>query len=77
MALMSRAVSASEQGMVQGANSSITGIANLLGPGLFTLTFAFAIGAGRDWHQPGAPFLIAMLLLALAAITAWQVTRAR
>jgi DHA1 family tetracycline resistance protein-like MFS transporter len=39
--------------MLQGANSSIMAIANLLGPGLFTLTFAFAIGAGRDWHQPG------------------------
>jgi len=76
LALMSRAVSGSEQGRLQGANASIMGIANLLGPGLFTLTFAYAIGAGRAWQLPGAPFLIAMLLLFLAAITAWRVTRA-
>ena len=56
MALMSRLVGGSEQGRLQGANASVTGIANLFGPGLFTLTFAFAIGGGREWHLPGAPF---------------------
>jgi DHA1 family tetracycline resistance protein-like MFS transporter len=76
LALMSRFVGAEEQGRLQGANSSIAGIANLFGPGVFTLTFAFAIGAGRDWQLPGAPFLIATLLLALAGILAWRVTRA-
>jgi DHA1 family tetracycline resistance protein-like MFS transporter len=75
LALMSRSVSGSEQGRLQGANSSITGIANLVGPGLFSLTFAFAIGAGREWDLPGAPFLIAALLLALSATVAWRVTR--
>ncbi len=77
MALMSRLVGGSEQGQLQGANSSVTGIANLFGPALFTQTFAFAIGAGRDWQLPGAPFLIATLLLALAAILALWVTRTR
>jgi DHA1 family tetracycline resistance protein-like MFS transporter len=76
MALMSRAVGASEQGQLQGANASLTGIANLIGPGLFTLTFAYAIGAGRGWSLPGAPFLISTLLVVLAAIIAWRVTRA-
>ncbi len=75
MALMSRFVSSSEQGQLQGANSSVTGIANLFGPGLFTLVFAFAIGTGRDWQLPGAPFLIATVLLAFAAILAGRVTR--
>jgi DHA1 family tetracycline resistance protein-like MFS transporter len=77
MALMSRLVSGSEQGRLQGANSSVTGIANLFGPALFTQTFAFAIGTGQDWQLPGAPFLIATLLLALAAILALWVTRTR
>jgi DHA1 family tetracycline resistance protein-like MFS transporter len=77
MALMSRLVGGSEQGRLQGANSSVTGIANLFGPALFTQTFAFAIGAGRDWQVPGAPFLIATLLVALAGILAWWVTRTR
>jgi len=75
LALMSRSVGASEQGRLQGANSSITGIANLVGPGLFSLTFAFAIGAGREWNLPGAPFLIAALLLAWSVIVAFRVTR--
>ena len=43
---MSARVAASEQGRLQGANGSISGIANLIGPGLFALTFAYAIGAG-------------------------------
>ena len=77
MALMSRLVSGSEQGRLQGANSSVTGIANLFGPALFTQTFAFAIGTGQDWQLPGAPFLIATLLLALSAILALWVTRTR
>jgi MFS transporter, DHA1 family, tetracycline resistance protein len=38
MALMSRLVGASEQGRLQGANASVTGIANLFGPALFTQT---------------------------------------
>ena len=35
---MSRRVSASEQGRLQGANASIMGITGLAGPGLFTAT---------------------------------------
>jgi DHA1 family tetracycline resistance protein-like MFS transporter len=76
LALMSRSVGGSEQGLLQGANSSIMGIAGLFGPVLLTQTFAFAIGAGRAWQLPGAPFLIATTLLLLAGITAWRVTRA-
>jgi DHA1 family tetracycline resistance protein-like MFS transporter len=73
LSLMSRLVGGSEQGRLQGANSSVTGVANLLGPILFTQTFAFAIGTGRDGGLPGLPFLIAMLLLAAAAVVAWKV----
>jgi DHA1 family tetracycline resistance protein-like MFS transporter len=75
LASMSRLVGESEQGRLQGANSSITGIANLFGPALFTLIFAFAIGPGRQWHLPGAPFLLAMLLLAFSGLIALRVTR--
>jgi len=75
--LMSKRVSASEQGQLQGANASIQGVANLVGPAIFALLFAYAIGGGRAWHLPGAPFLLAALLLMAAAGVAWQVTRAR
>jgi DHA1 family tetracycline resistance protein-like MFS transporter len=73
LGLMSRHVGPSEQGQLQGANSSIQGIANLLGPAIFALTFAHAITAG--WNLPGASFLLAALMLLAAALVAWWVTR--
>ena len=75
-ALMTRRVGPSEQGRLQGANGSIAGVAGVLGPGLFTMTFAWFIGSGRAWNLPGAPFVLAGLLLLLAMPLAWGVTRA-
>ena len=75
--IMSHHVSPSEQGELQGANSSITGITGMIGPLLFTSTFATFIGARADWHLPGAPFLLASLLLLGAAGLALRVTRPR
>ena len=72
--LMSKRVSSSEQGQLQGANASIQGIANLVAPAIFAQLFAYAIGAGRAWNLPGAPFLLAALLLVAAAGLAWRVT---
>jgi DHA1 family tetracycline resistance protein-like MFS transporter len=74
LGLMSRRVGPHEQGQVQGANASIGGIANMLGPGLFTQVFAAAIGPGRGWQLPGAPFGLAALMLLAAMVIAWRVT---
>jgi MFS transporter, DHA1 family, tetracycline resistance protein len=74
-ALMSRRIDGQHQGQLQGANSSLMGVANLIGPGLFTLTFAFAIGAAKDWGVPGAPYLLASALLAMAIVVALRATR--
>jgi len=73
--LMSRSVEPTEQGRLQGANSSIMGITGMMGPGIFTLTFAYAIGPGSALKLPGAPFLLAALLLAAAFFLAWRATR--
>ena len=59
LGLMSRYVSASEQGQLQGANASLMGIANLVGRSIFTQTFALFVGAGAVLQLPGAPFLLA------------------
>ena len=68
--LMSRLVSPSEQGQLQGANSSVMGLTGLIGPGLFTTTLAYFIAPG-GWQLPGAPWLLAALLLIVAlAVTA-------
>jgi len=73
LGLMSHRVSPSEQGRLQGANASIMGIANVLGPGLFAQTLAATIGGGA-WHFPGAAFLLAAVILVLAIIVAWRAT---
>lgn len=65
-ALMTTRVQPTEQGQLQGANSSIMGLTGLIGPGLFTLTFAYFIGAGTRWHIPGASFLLAAVLMVIA-----------
>jgi MFS transporter, DHA1 family, tetracycline resistance protein len=67
--MMSRRVSESEQGQLQGANSSSRSIAGLIGPAIFTTTFAWLIG----W-LPGAPFLLAALLLLVAVGATWVLT---
>jgi DHA1 family tetracycline resistance protein-like MFS transporter len=73
--LMTRLVGPHEQGQLQGANSSIMGITGMIGPSLFTLTFARFIDPGSRPHAPGAPFLLAALLLLTALVVAWRVTR--
>ncbi len=76
MGIMSRLVSASEQGQLQGANSSLMALAGLFGPGLFTQAFARAIAPDATWQLPGAPFLLAAGMLMAAMALAWWVTRA-
>jgi MFS transporter, DHA1 family, tetracycline resistance protein len=73
LGLMSRRVGASEQGRLQGANSSLMGVANMLGPGLFTQVFALFIGVSA-WQLPGAAFLLAAGLLLIGAIVALRAT---
>jgi len=61
-------VPGSEQGQLQGALGSLRGIAFMLGPGIFTETFARGIDV-----LPGAPFLLAALLVAASGAVAWRV----
>jgi MFS transporter, DHA1 family, tetracycline resistance protein len=77
LGLMSRRVGPTEQGQLQGANASLMGIANLFGPGLFTQVFALFVGERAMWHLPGAPFLLAALLLVFAVVVAATATQSR
>ena len=72
-ALMTRQVASTEQGRLQGAISGVQGVAFMIGPALFTATFAAFIGERTDWQLPGAPFLLAALLLATSFAVAWRV----
>ena len=70
--LMTRHVASTEQGRLQGLDGSLRGIADLIGPGLFTLTFAHFIAPGRAWELPGAPWLLAAALqVAALGIATW------
>lgn len=73
--LMTRRVGANEQGQLQGALTSVVTITGIIGPSLFSLTFATFIGTRRDWHLPGAPFLLAACLLVVAIGITWRITR--
>jgi len=66
--LMSGLVGPLEQGKLQGANGSLTGIAGMIGPSLFTLSFSFAIDPAHSLNLPGTPFLLAALMLAAALL---------
>jgi DHA1 family tetracycline resistance protein-like MFS transporter len=69
-ALMTRQVAPDQQGRLQGATSSVQSVSQLLGPFLFTLTFAYFIGSNAPLKLPGAPFLLASVLLTLALLIA-------
>jgi DHA1 family tetracycline resistance protein-like MFS transporter len=71
---MTRLVKPTEQGQLQGANSSLMGIANLIGPMIFAQVFATFI-AHREWHVPGAAFLLSAALLCAGAVLVAAVTR--
>lgn len=75
--LMTRRVAISEQGQLQGALMGLRGLSGLFSPFVFTFTFATFIGPRADLHLPGAPFLLASLLLSVALVMAWQVVRPR
>jgi DHA1 family tetracycline resistance protein-like MFS transporter len=69
-ALMTQLVAPDQQGQLQGATSSVQSVSQLAGPFLFTLTFAWFIGAQAPVKLPGAPFLLASVLLLLALLIA-------
>ncbi len=76
--LMTRHVKPSEQGQLQGANSSIQGLTSVMGPVLFTLVFALFIGPAAPASLPGAPFLLAAaLMMASVALSVLVARRAR
>ena len=72
---LARLVGPTEQGRLQGANTSVMGISGLVGPWLFTLVFATFIGSQNGLHQPGAPFFLAGSFLVMAFFIAWRVAR--
>ena len=74
--MMTHLVDPHEQGRLQGALSSLRGLAGILGPAMFANLFALFISDHAPVHQlPGAAFVLAALLLLAAALVAVRATR--
>lgn len=73
--IMTRCVSASEQGRLQGAITSLGSFAGIFGPYLFAQIFAFSIAPERSVHVPGVAFLLAAVLIGVGAFVAARATR--
>ena len=73
--MMTRRVSESEQGELQGAISSLRAIAVIIGPGLFTFTFAYFIDVKHGWNLPGAPWYLGAALLFFAMVMSFRIER--
>lgn len=71
--LMTRRVSESEQGQLQGANSSVQSIAGILSPLFFGWIYSRTSGDRPVVDLPGTAFVIAAVVLALAALLGWRV----
>jgi DHA1 family tetracycline resistance protein-like MFS transporter len=65
--LVTRRVSPSEQGRLQGANASLVGLAGVVAPSLFGFTYAWFVAPGHP-QIPGSAFLLAASLQAVAAM---------
>jgi DHA1 family tetracycline resistance protein-like MFS transporter len=73
-ALMTHQVDAHEQGRLQGALTSLASLAGIFGPALFANLFALFISDHAPLPLPGVAFVLAAILLAVAAVVAWRVT---
>ncbi|MFN2622616.1 MAG: TCR/Tet family MFS transporter [Chthoniobacterales bacterium] len=73
--MMTRRVSELEQGELQGAISSLTSLAWIIGPSVFTLTFAYFIEPARGWNAPGAPWYLGGFLLFVAMFMATRIPK--
>lgn len=73
--LMTRHVSESEQGQLQGANNSVGAIAGVFSPLFFGAIYSLSVGPRPTLPYIGSAFLIAAAILAGAALIGWRAGR--
>jgi DHA1 family tetracycline resistance protein-like MFS transporter len=73
--MMTRRVSESEQGELQGAIGSLCNLAWIIGPSLFTFTLAYFIDPANGWNFPGAPWFLGAFLLFIAMLMATRIPK--
>jgi DHA1 family tetracycline resistance protein-like MFS transporter len=75
LAIMSKRVSETEQGALQGAVASLTSLADGTGPFLFGAVYSVTAAAGASAFQLGTAFLIASAFILAATLMAWRTAR--
>ena len=66
--IATREVGPNEQGQLQGALTALRSMVTLVTPGLYTGTFALFVGPLAGLGLPGAPYLLAAILMAATAM---------
>lgn len=74
-ALMTRRVSESEQGQLQGASMSVASLAGILSPLVFGAVYSLSVGPSPLFPHPGSAFFMAAAVLGAAAFIGWRVVR--
>ena len=74
--MLSRRVAADAQGELQGVIASVNALAAILSPLVMTTAFAAFTADGAAVHFPGAPFVLAAILLGLATLVIRRTPRA-
>jgi DHA1 family tetracycline resistance protein-like MFS transporter len=75
--LMSRRVSAAEQGQLQGAIGSMRGITGMMGPIIVTGTFSLTAGSRAFIEAPGTVYYLAAAFVIATFLLVWRATQAR
>ncbi|HTU71059.1 MAG TPA: TCR/Tet family MFS transporter [Candidatus Baltobacteraceae bacterium] len=75
-ALMTRRVGQQEQGELQGAINLLRSLGMLIGPAIFTGTFAYSVSTAHAWKAPSIAWGLGGVLLLASAVVAWRVTSA-
>lgn len=75
--LMTRRVSESEQGQLQGANNSVGSIAGIMSPLFFGAVYSASVGESPILPFIGSAFLMAAAVLAAGAVLGWASGRRR
>jgi DHA1 family tetracycline resistance protein-like MFS transporter len=66
--ILSRIAPDDQQGELQGVLASIASISMIIGPLIMTQVFSYFAADDAPWHQPGAPFLLAAVLMAIGGL---------
>ena len=76
-AIISGSVPSNEQGELQGSLTSVISITSIVGPLVMSNLFAFFTGPIAPFYFPGAPFMLAALLMLLSCFFAYKALRTK